>query len=175
MKTFFFFQDTFKKITGLLLIIPGALLLLISVFCLFTEIKAENSENTVIAVCMITLSLAITIPGILIFRKGRMLSAREVKIRQLTGFLTTYRRMPVAEIGKKLGITEADAESLIALAIEREIIHGHIDRTTGEFYVAGSLKEIKTLKNCPFCGAPVSQVFYTGETAKCQSCGSLFQ
>lgn len=172
MKFMFFMQDTVKKTLGLVLIIPGMLLLFIAIFGI---IGGDKPEDFNIGVGVSIFSLFIIIPGILLYRKGQQLAGEEVKIRKLVSMLVTYRRMTIQDMAAKLGITEADAHNLLTLAIDQNLVRGNIDRTTNEFFMSDSVQDIKNLKTCPFCGAPVSQVFHTGETAKCQACGQLFQ
>lgn len=172
MKFMFFMQDTVKKTLGLVLIIPGMLLLLIAVFGI---IGGDKPEDFNIGIGVSIFSLFIIAPGILLFRKGQQLARDEVKIRKLVSMLVTYRRMSVQEMAGKLGVTETDAHNLLTLAIEQNLVSGNIDRTTNEFFVSDSVQDIQNLTKCPFCGAPVSQVFHKGETAKCQSCGQLFR
>ena len=168
----FFMQDTVKKTLGLILIVPGTLLLLIAVFGI---IGGDKPEDFNIGVGVSIFSLFIIVPGILLYRKGQHLANDEIKIRKLVSMLITYRRMTIQEMSNRLGITENEAHNLLTLAIDQNLISGHIDRTTNEFFISGSVQDIKDLTKCPFCGAPVSQIFHKGETAKCQSCGQLFQ
>ncbi|HPS56687.1 MAG TPA: PCI domain-containing protein [Spirochaetota bacterium] len=172
MKFLFFMQDTVKKTLGLVLIIPGALLLFIAIFGI---IGGDKPEDFNMGVGVSIFSLFIIFPGILLYRKGLDLAKKEIKIRKLVSMLTTYRRLSIQDMASKLGIPEAEAQNLLTLSIAQNLINGHIDRTTNEFFVSDSIQDIKNLTKCPFCGAPVSQIFHTGETAKCQSCGQLFQ
>lgn len=172
MKFLFFMQDTVKKTLGLVLIIPGMLLLIIAVFGI---IGGDKPEDFNIGIGVSIFSLCMIAPGILLYRKGQRLEQDEIKIKKLVSMLTTYRRMSLQEMAAKLGIPETEAQNLLTLAIAQNLISGHIDRTTNEFFVSGSVQDIKDLTKCPYCGAPVTQVFHKGETAKCQSCGQLFQ
>lgn len=172
MKFLFFMQDTVKKTLGLVFIVPGALLLIIAVFGIMGGDKPEDFN---IGVGVSVFSLLLIVPGILLYRKGQHLAETEIKIRKLVSMLSTYRRMSLQDMAARLSITEAEAHNLLTLAIDQNLIHGNIDRTTGEFFVSDSIQDIKNLSKCPYCGAPVSQVFHKGETAKCQSCGQLFQ
>lgn len=173
MKFLYFIQDTFKKTLGLVLIIPGLVLLLIATVGIIGD--KSKSENLTIGIGVAVFSLVMIIPGIMVYRSGQKQSKEEMKVRELVSILSTYRRITLADMGSKIGVTEAEAQRLLNLAIDQRLTRGFIDRTTGEFFVSGSIEEIKNLSKCPFCGAPVAQIFHTGETAKCQNCGSLFQ
>ncbi len=175
MKLFYYIQDTFKKTMGLLLIIPGALLCIIGIAGLAGEIQKNDSQGIAIGYGVIAFSVAVIVPGILVYRSGQKQAREEMKVRQLASLLSTYRRMTISELGRKLGVPESEAEILLTLAIDKEIISGHIDRATGEFFISGSSENIREISKCPFCGAPVSQVFHADETARCQNCGNLFR
>lgn len=174
MKFIYYLKDTIKKTTALVLLIPGTLLLIIAIFGLFSEMEKNNRQGIYTAYGVMAFTLVMLIPGILLYRSGQKQTKQENKVRQLATILSTYRRLGLTDLAKKMGLTETEAESLLTLAIDQQIISGYIDRTTGEFFISGSLQEIKNLSKCPNCGAPVSQIFYSGETAKCQACGSLF-
>lgn len=173
MKFLYFIKDTFKKTIALALIVPGVVLLIIAVFGIISD--TSKSENITIGIGVAVFSLVMIIPGILIYRSGQKHAREEMKVRELVSIVSTYRRLTVAEMGNKIGVPESEAHRLLNLAVDQHLLRGFIDRTTGEFFIAGSIQEIKNLSECPFCGAPVAQIFHTGETAKCQNCGSLFK
>lgn len=173
MKFFYFIQDTFRKTAGILLIAPGVLLLIIAIFGILGDMKKGEDINIGIGVAVF--AIVMIIPGIFVYRSGQRQSMEEMKVRQLASILTAYRRLTLAELARKIGLPESETERLLTLAIDQQIIKGHIDRTTGEFFISGSNHEIKNLIKCPYCGAPVSEVFYPGETAKCNACGSLLR
>jgi hypothetical protein len=171
MKFFFFMKDTLKKILGLILIVPGAFILLIA---LFGIIGGGEPDDFKTGVGVIIFALSLIVPGILIYRQGQALSRREKKIKKLASMLRTYRRMSIQDMASILAVTELEVHNLLAVAIDLKLISGHIDRTTNEFFVLTSIDNIKKLTHCPYCGAPVTGIFHEGETAKCSSCGQLF-
>jgi len=172
MKFLYFLQDTVKKTLGLAVMIPGIMLLIIA---LFGIIGGDKPEDFSIGIGVSVFSLVLIIPGIILFRAGQRQSKEETLVRQLVSMLTSYRRMSLADMASKLGINEGEAQRLLNLAIDQQLVQGNMDRTTGEFFVSGSLQDIKKLTKCPYCGAPVEQIYHSGETAKCPSCGSLFR
>jgi len=170
----FFFKDTFKKITGILIIIPGILLLVLAIYGLVTGFDTGNKEDINMGFIIGGLSLVIIIPGIRLYMAGKKLARLEEKLKQLTAIIKSYRRISLTEIAKKFNTTESEAERLLTTAIGLNLISGNMDRTTGEFFITGSLDEIKKISFCPNCGASINQVIHKGETGKCNACGSLF-
>lgn len=171
----FFFKDTLKKTAGIIVICAGSLLLFISVFGIVTGYDKNVSEDIKFGYVFGVFSLAIIFPGIKLYMSGVKLSKLEENLKQLAALIKTYRRISLSEIAAKSGITEADAEKLINTAIDLNLIKGNMDRTTGEFFIAESLDEIKKISFCPNCGSSLSQIIHTGETGKCPSCGSFFK
>jgi hypothetical protein len=171
----FFFKDTFKKIAGILISIPGILLLVIAIYGLVTGLDTGDKEDINMGLIIGGLSVLIIIPGIRLYISGRKLTRLENKLNQLTAIIKSYRRISLSDIAKKFNTTETEAERLLTTAINHNMINGNMDRTTGEFYVADSVNEIKRISFCPNCGASINQVIYNGETGKCSACGSLFR
>jgi uncharacterized membrane protein YciS (DUF1049 family) len=170
----FFYKDTLKKFTGIIIAFSGLLLLVVALYGFVTGIEENSSEDIVIACIVGGFSAALIIPGSLLYRSGVKLSKLERKLKQLAALVETYRRISVSEIAKKMGVTESEAENLITTAVGLGLFKGNMDRATGEFFLAGSLDEIRQISFCPNCGASVSQVIHRGETGKCTACGSLF-
>jgi hypothetical protein len=171
---FFFFKDTLKKTAGIIVISAGSLLMFVAVFGVVTGYDKGVSEDVRIGYIIGGLSLAIIIPGAKLYLSGVKLSRLEEKLKQLASLIKTYRRISLTEIAGKLGIKSDEAERLLNTAVDLNLIKGHMDRTTGEFFISESLDEIKKISFCPNCGSSLSQVIHTGETAKCPSCGSFF-
>jgi hypothetical protein len=170
----FFFKDTLKKTSGIIIITVGALLLFVAIFGVVSGFDKGVREDVNIGFIIGGFSLAIIIPGIKLYMSGVKLSKLEENLKQLAALVKTYRRITLAEIAKKFSINEVDAEKLLNTAIDLNLISGNMDRTTGEFFVAESLNEIKKISYCPNCGASLTQVIHKGETGKCSACGSLF-
>ncbi len=170
----FFFKDTLKKTSGIIVISAGSLLLFVAIFGVVTGYDKGIKEDVNIGYIIGGLSLAVIIPGIKLYLSGVKLSKLEEKLRQLAALIKTYRRITLTEIAKKFSISEAEAEKLLNTAIDLNLINGHMDRTTNEFFISESLDEIKKISFCPNCGSSLSQVIHKGETGKCPSCGSFF-
>ncbi len=169
----FFFKDTLKKTSGIIVITLGALFLFTGLFAVVSGHQKGNREDINIGYLMSGFSLAMIIPGIRLYMSGVKLSRLEHNLKQLATLVKTYRRISLAEAAKKFGITELEAEKLLNTAIELDLVKGNMDRTTGEFFVSDSLAEMRKVAFCPNCGTSLAQVIYQGETGKCPSCGSL--
>jgi len=170
----FFIQDTIKKTAGVIIITFGALFLFVGIFSIVGGFEKGKGSDINIGFIISGFSLAIIIPGIMLFISGVKLSRLEEKLKQLAALIKTYRRISLTEIAKKFRINEIEAEQLLNKAIELDLITGNMDRTTNEFFVSDSLDEIKKISFCPNCGAALSQIIHRGETGKCTACGSLF-
>jgi len=72
----FFFKDTFKKITGILIIIPGILLLVLAIYGLVTGFDTGNKEDINMGFIIGGLSLVIIIPGIRLYMAGKTCQVR---------------------------------------------------------------------------------------------------
>lgn len=170
----FFFKDTLKKTTGIIIIIAGALLLFVGIFGIVSGLQTGKKDDVNIGIIVTGFSIAIIIPGARVYLSGVKLSKLEETLKQLSVLIKTYRRISISEIAKKFNINEFEAEKLLNTAIELNLISGNMDRNTGEFFISESLNEIKKISFCPNCGTSISQVIHKGETGKCPSCGSMF-
>lgn len=174
MKFLFFIKDTVKKTAGIILFAFGALLLLVSIFGFITDYDMKRSEGVATAIMFMGFSLCFIIPGILLFRSGRRHTQYEEKLKQLASLIKAYRRISIADISRNLGIGDLEARELVTTAVGLDMIKGHMDRNTDEFFTESSA-EVKTLHKCPNCGAQVEQILHEGETGKCGACGSIFR
>lgn len=170
----FFFKDTLKKTTGIIIIIIGAFWLFVAFFSVFTGLEKGVKSDVNLGFILGGFSLAIIIPGAKLFMSGVKLSRLEENLKQLAALIKSYRRIKLTEIAEKFSINALEAEKLLNTAIELDLVRGNMDRTTGEFFISESLNEIKQISYCPNCGASLNRVIHTGETAKCPSCGSMF-
>ncbi len=171
---FFFFKDTLKKTSGIIITILGALFLFVGIFAVASGFDKGVREDINIGFIMSIFSLAIIIPGVRLYIAGMRLSKLEENLKQLAALIKTYRRISITEIAAKFSLTEIKAERLLNTAIDLKLINGNMDRSTGEFFLADSQNDIKKVSFCPNCGASLNKVIFKGETGKCQACGSLF-
>lgn len=170
----FFFKDTLKKTSGTIIIIIGAFWLFVAIFTVVTGSEKGIKSDVNLGFVLGGFSIAIIIPGVKLFLSGVKLSKLEENLKQLSALVKSYRRISLSEIAKKFNTTEIEAEKLLSTAIELNLVSGNMDRTTGEFFIAESLNEIKKIAYCPNCGASLTQVIHKGETVKCPACGSMF-
>lgn len=170
----FFLKDTLKKTSGTIIILIGAFWLFVAIFTVVTGLEKGVKSDVNLGFVLGGFSIAIIIPGVKLFLSGVRLSKLEENLKQLSALVKSYRRISLNEIAKKFNTTETEAEKLLSMAIELNLVSGNMDRTTGEFFISESLNEIKKISYCPNCGASLTQIIHNGETAKCPACGSMF-
>ncbi len=113
------------------------------------------------------------LPGLVCLAIGLRGRRRAKRLEGLAGMLKAYRRIKISRIAAKLAVTELKAENLVVECLKAELLQGHIDRQTDEFFTQKAIDQRLHIGDCPKCGAPHDQVRLLGETAKCDSCGSL--
>jgi hypothetical protein len=105
---------------------------------------------------------------------GLAMRRRAQRLSEIATMLKAYRRIKISDLAQKLGVTEFEAERVIARCIELGMVEGNIDRATGEFFTPESVAEVVKPKPCPYCGSPADQLVLTGETGRCTACGAVF-
>ena len=113
------------------------------------------------------------IPGFILLAIGMKIRKKIRDLESLGEVLQAYRRMGMAEIARKLGVSEFEAESQVARAIDMGFVKGHIDHNTHEFFTVESMGQVIHLDNCPKCGAPREKLYLEGEIVRCEACGSV--
>lgn len=129
----------------------------------------SSVANTIFSMC----TLFTLVPTVILLSIAALGYRRERRLKAIATMLKAYRRIKIAELARKLGITEFKAEQVIAQCIHEGLVTGHIDRVTGEFFTDESLHVTKAGFKCPSCGAHNSAVYLVGESAKCEYCGNL--
>lgn len=115
------------------------------------------------------------VPGFIFIAQVFRIRNRERELESLGEVLKVYRRIQMAEIARKLGVAEFQAEKMVASAIDRGYVEGYVDRNTREFFTVESISQAIPLENCPRCGAPREKLYLTGEQVKCSACDSVLQ
>lgn len=175
MKILFFLKDTFKKTSGVVLIVLGIIMLLVAVFGIFTYYDMPKSEAVAVIIIYLVLGAICVIPGIRLYRSGQKQSDFEKKLEQFASLMKEYRRMSIPDISRNLGISDMETREVINTAISLDMVRGHMDRNTDEFFTDDSISDVRKISACPNCGAKIEQILHEGETAKCGSCGSVFR
>ena len=113
------------------------------------------------------------IPGFLFIAQVFKLRKKDQELQELGNVLQAYRRITMAEIARKLGVNEFEAEKRVAKAIEKGYVKGYIDRNTHEFFTVESMNQVVHYASCPKCGAPRDKLYLVGEQVNCSACGSV--
>ena len=143
----------------------GLFFLMIGLILLFTGSGVQNLFLGVfMPLCLI--------PGIILAAIGLKKHKAVKDLESLAEVLRAYRRIKIARVAQKLGVTEMEAEKRIAACIDRGWVKGYIDRTTDEFFTLESLGQVIRTDGCLKCGAPPDRIVLVGEQAKCGSCGA---
>ncbi len=126
---------------------------------------------TIVGMC----TAVFLIPGIILFAMGRKIKREEKGLAKIASYLKSYRRIKTSDVARKLGKTEFEAEQLIIKCIEKRLIVGYFDRSSGEFFTYQSLfQEVRKPDKCPNCGASMYTRVLSGEDAVCNYCGAHF-
>ena len=113
------------------------------------------------------------IPGAIFIAQVFKIRRQERELESLGEVLQAYRRITMAEVARKLGVNEFEAEKRVAAAIDSGYVKGYIDRNTHEFFTIESMSQVIKVNSCPKCGAPREKLYLSGEQVKCSSCGSV--
>jgi DNA-directed RNA polymerase subunit RPC12/RpoP len=120
-------------------------------------------------------TVVFVLPGIAIFAWGWKLGQKQRELEKLAGFLKSYRRVSISDVAHKLDRSEYDTEHLITECVEKGLIRGYFDRSSGEFFTYESMfEEVKRPDKCPNCGASMYTRVLSGESAVCNYCGARF-
>jgi hypothetical protein len=77
----------------------------------------------------------IFIPSFIFFFFGYRGYRREKKLKGVVEILRAYRNIHIAEVGRKLGKSEAEAEIEIMKCLSEDLIRGYIDPATKKFII----------------------------------------
>jgi len=166
-----FFKDNIQRFFAYIFLLVGLVVLFIAIGMTMdsTDEKARESGPSIIVV-----SFIFTLPGVVLLGFSKKNKKQEEILISLAGLINSYKRISIDKISEKLELSYIDAEKLIAFAIEKRMIKGRIDRTTGEFYTDDSKRQEVKYRFCPNCGSPFDTVFMEGDTIKCSACNSIF-
>ncbi len=142
-------------------------------FLLIAAILMAISWDSGIWKLLFTLAVLALTPGILLIYLGTKKRKAGKDLENLAELLRAYRRIKISKVAQKLGVTEYEAEMRIAQCMDRNLIVGHIDRTTEEFFTLESIGHVIPMGGCPNCGAPPDRIVLIGEQPKCGSCGAV--
>ncbi len=133
----------------------------------------SSSPHAQSGVPIAVFSLSFLLPGAAMYLLAKKSKKNLELVQALAAFVTSYRRIRIADAAAHLMITEQQAARLLAAAVGKGLVRGNFDRTTGEFFTEEAEKETASIRFCPSCGAPLDRVYLKGETIQCKSCGGL--
>ena len=113
------------------------------------------------------------VPGILFLFLGRKANRREKELIEFSSWVKTYRRISLAELARKLGKQEIEAEKVLIEVVDRGLVPGFIDRSTNEFILQAAVGQELFIETCPRCHGNLQRRYFQGETVRCPYCQSV--
>jgi hypothetical protein len=112
------------------------------------------------------------IPALIFLYFASKLAQQANTNRHLSNFLVGKQRCSLSEVASAFHWTEPEAEERIIAAISENVVRGHFDRGTKQFYIEGSQQSQTFLEKCLNCGAPVGMWVSQYQSAVCPYCHS---
>lgn len=112
-------------------------------------------------------------PGLLFIYLGRKAKRREKELIEFSSWVKTYRRISIAELARKLGKPEIEAEKVLIEVVDRGLVPGFIDRSTNEFILQSAVGQELFIETCPRCHGNLQRRYFQGETVRCPYCQSV--
>lgn len=158
-----------QKGFGFLTLFAGIFVLVVGVAMMFDDDPVHSETGRGVAM----FSTSILAPGAVLLYFFRRARRRLERLESIASVVKSYRRITVADLAGKIGVSIPEASELLAHAIAEGRIAGNFDRTTDEFFTEEARCQDVKFKFCPSCGAPLGRIFLEGETVKCDRCGFL--
>lgn len=156
-----------KGVGWLLLSLAG-----ISVLCIPIIIFVDDSQDKGSAIGGFAMFTAFFgIPGALLLWRGKALQSRA----ELAGLIRVYDRFTAAEIAKKVGLREPEADRLILRLAQEEKLDLVFHRPDRSYMHRSRIpaQGVRVFDTCRSCGARLPhEVALEGENAACVYCGS---
>jgi hypothetical protein len=132
----------------------------------------SGGADSLSTMCGIVLILLIG-GGTALIAFGLIGRRKQKHFEKVADLLRAYRRIKITKLAAKLGVTEMEAEYVIAECLGRGLIEGYIDRREGEFFTKEALYQAMEIDRCPNCGAPPTELYLEGEEIRCKYCGTV--
>ncbi|HEV8594985.1 MAG TPA: PCI domain-containing protein [Thermoplasmata archaeon] len=113
------------------------------------------------------------LPGAILILQAQKSGKKERAVMEFASWVRSYRRIGLGDLSRKLGKSEFETEKVLAEAMDKGLVHGFVDRQTGEFVAAEWAGGQMYSARCPNCGGTVSHLFMEGETPLCPYCNSV--
>lgn len=110
------------------------------------------------------------VPGVILLLLGLAARKEEKMLVTFSAWVKTYRRIPLDDLARNLGKTRFDTEQVLAMAVDRGLVQGIVDRTTDEFVVQESIGQQIFVERCPHCGAAIHRWFLPEDRFICSHC-----
>ncbi len=162
-------RNTLLKVLSYALLFFGIFILILGIAMIFD--KEPDASDNGLPIAIMSSAFLVT-GGIILYVARRSEEEREL-LESLVSIIKSYRRITVADIAQRCGITIPRASELLHRAISLELIEGNFDRTTDEFYTSDAASQRVEYRYCPSCGSPLDRVYLKGDTIRCHSCGTL--
>lgn len=155
---------------GVLLLLLFAVGVIIGVSYLYGyPYYAPGNFPVITGVCIPTA----LVPGLVLIVLGRRAALKEKELIEFTAWVKTYRRISLADLARKLGKPQMEAEQLLVTVVDRGLLKGFIDRSTDEFVLQDAVGQEAFLDTCPRCGANLQKRYFLGETVTCPYCQTV--
>jgi hypothetical protein len=155
-------KDTLFLGLGSLLLIGGILGL--------TVIGTSQREPDYVLFGSVLCSATGIVPGAILLLLGWRARKEERSLVAFSAWIKTYRRIPMNDLAKNLGKTRFETEQVLAMAVDRDLVQGIVDRTTDEFVVKESIGQQIFVEQCPHCGAKIHRWFLPEDRLVCAHC-----
>lgn len=113
------------------------------------------------------------VPGVLFIVLGMKARRMEKELVEFSAWVKTYRRITLADLARKLGKPQLEAEKILVQVVDLGLVKGFIDRQTDEFILQEALGQEQFIDRCPRCNANLQRRFFKGETVRCPYCQSV--
>jgi hypothetical protein len=161
-------EDGHKAVAGLFLAL--FMLGVLSSYLYFSD--GEVSEGlTTFGICAATGLL----PALIFLYFGMTLARRRLALETMVAFIKQKQRVSVLEVAQEFKWTDPEAEDNLVEAINENMIRGHFDRGTKQFYTEGSQQQMTFFEKCEGCGVRIGLWASPNQPAVCPYCGNEHQ
>lgn len=164
-------MHTLLKVLGILLLIPGGLMVVMIPFAAF------DPEHTDAVAGLIMLGGFFGVPGGLLLRTGLLGQRRTAVQEQMVGFVRSHDAFSINELGAHIGKTPAQAQTMLNQDIAKYQLPLVMHRASGRYLRLDRLSRAAQIaEHCQSCGGSLgSQIVFEGEQLTCPYCNARVQ
>jgi hypothetical protein len=160
--------------TGIPLLATGGFLMLVGlVLMIMVWVAVQRMAIDCCSQFVLFVGIGLATAGGICLRIGRRRRTEGRKLADVASLLKAHRRMDFYTLAGKMGVSEADAEGIVARCLSLGILEGYVDRATHEFLTPEAILHARKISDCPHCHASVDQLRLVGEVLRCDSCGAI--